>query len=137
MAIILLWYLCYNLVAAVGVLQRESPQYPVSVYIKSEFKGRMQAKFPLLRLISGTFKVLALVIAVAAVIGALVQFAIFFGLFPADFYFNSTISSAQGAFLPGGIAALIVGLLTAAFWYAFARILDLLMSIAGKMRSTG
>jgi hypothetical protein len=94
----------------------------------------MQPKYPLLRLISTVFKLLALIIAILSLVGAIAQLAIFFGLFPADFYFNSTINSAQSAFFPGGIATLAVGWLTAGFWYAFARILDLLMKIEANTR---
>lgn len=94
----------------------------------------MQPKYPLLRLISTVFKILALIIAILSVVGGVAQLAIFFGLFPADFYFNSIIFDNQRTFLPGGIATMVMGSLTAGFWYAFARILDLLMKIEANTR---
>lgn len=96
----------------------------------------MNNKRGFLRLASGLFKVIAIIMLLAAVAGAIVQFAIYFGLFPADFYFNSTVSSAQNFMLAGGIATLVISLFPVVTLFALARVIDVTLEIERRTHQT-
>jgi hypothetical protein len=94
----------------------------------------MNNKRGFLRLASAMFKLMAVIAGLAAVAGSVVQLAIYFGFFPADFYFNSTVSSVQNFLLMGGIATLLIGLLPAIILFALARVIDITLDIERRSR---
>lgn len=80
------------------------------------------------------FKIVAVVIAVAVIIGAAVQFAIFAGFFPADFYYNSNVSTAQRFLGFGALGTLCAGAFPVILFTAIARTIDVVLKVEQRAK---